>query len=229
MGNDKDHETMISALAGTEMKYCAKCKTLKPITEFHLNKSSKDGHHPVCKKCRSEEEKAKRQVYKDIFSKDMENIPVEPKRVGRPPKEVIKTADGRTLVKREVSDNKPLSQYTNREILEEIKRRGYEWTDMWIKQNIDYNKINCSTIIKTAHISRSTFYIYFKNKDQVVMHVCDDIFDHIFNRHLVKERNHDFSKDKPDELKHFITHSFYHFLEERETNVSEVEETVWRG
>ena len=91
----------------------------------------------------------------------------------------------------------------------------YVATALLIK-NYDYNKINCSTIIKTAHISRSTFYFYFKNKDQVVMHVCDDIFDHIFNHHLKKERNHDFSKDKPDELKHFITHSFYHFLEERE-------------
>lgn len=91
----------------------------------------------------------------------------------------------------------------------------YVATALLIK-NIDYNQINCSTIIKTAHISRSTFYFYFKNKDQVVMHVCDDIFDHIFNRQLTKERNHDFSKDKPDELKHFITHSFYHFLDERE-------------
>ena len=93
--------------------------------------------------------------------------------------------------------------------------RIYDATAELIK-NKDYNDINCSTIISTAKISRSTFYFYFKNKDQVVVHVCDDIFDHIFNHHLIKEKHHDFSKDKPDNLKNMIVHSFYHFLEERE-------------
>ncbi|MBO4286115.1 MAG: TetR/AcrR family transcriptional regulator [Bacilli bacterium] len=93
--------------------------------------------------------------------------------------------------------------------------RIYDATAALISE-MDYNKINCSTIIKKANISRSTFYFYFKNKDQVVMHVCDDIFDHIFNHHLTKEKHHDFSKDKPDNLKHMVTHSFYHFLEDRD-------------
>ena len=93
--------------------------------------------------------------------------------------------------------------------------RIYVATALLIK-NFDYNQINCSTIIKTAHISRSTFYFYFKNKDQVITYICDDIFDHIFNHHLTKEKNHDFSKDKPDNLKNIVVHSFYHFLEERE-------------
>lgn len=135
-------DSIIEALAGTEMKYCSKCKTLKPVTEFHKNKASKDGLCPVCKECRSETEKEKRKVYNEIASRKEGDAPQEPKRLGRPPKsEVIKTIDGRTLVKRESSDCKMLSQYTNREILEEIKRRGYEWDNMWIKQKIEYSKI----------------------------------------------------------------------------------------
>ena len=93
--------------------------------------------------------------------------------------------------------------------------RIYDATAALIQRE-DYNKINCSTIINEAKISRSTFYFYFKSKDQVVMHVCDDIFNHIFDHHLAKEKHHDFSKEKPDNLKHMIVHSFYHFSEERD-------------
>lgn len=33
------------------MKVCNKCSTTKPLTEFHKNKSSFDGHTHVCKEC----------------------------------------------------------------------------------------------------------------------------------------------------------------------------------
>ena len=78
----------------------------------------------------------------------------------------------------------------------------------------DYSRLTCSDIIAESKISRSTFYLYFKNKDQVVVHLCDDIFNHIFDKNLTKEKHHDFSKENVDELKHIITHSFYHFLED---------------
>ena len=91
----------------------------------------------------------------------------------------------------------------------------YRATAELIKET-DYNKINNSKIINKAEISRSTFYIYFKNKDQIFTHICDDIFDHIFSNHLLKEKNHDFSKDSTDELTHIIVHSFYHFLEDKD-------------
>lgn len=35
-------------------KRCCKCKEIKHITEFQLNKSNKDGYQKRCKKCRSE-------------------------------------------------------------------------------------------------------------------------------------------------------------------------------
>lgn len=83
-------------------------------------------------------------------------------------------------------------------------------------KDTDYNKINNTTIIKKAGISRSTFYIYFKNKDQIFTHICDDTFNHVFDKHLSKEKHHDFSKEDPEELKHLITHSYCHFLEDKD-------------
>ena len=80
----------------------------------------------------------------------------------------------------------------------------------------EYSKITNSDIIREAKISRSTFYIYFKNKDQILTHICDDIFNHVFSNHLIKEKHHDFSKDSKDHLIEMITHSFYHFLEDKE-------------
>ena len=95
----------------------------------------------------------------------------------------------------------------------------YEASCRLVKQK-DYSKITNSDIIKEAGISRSTFYIYFKNKDSIFVHICDDIFNHIFSKKLKKESGHDFSNYKEDELKHLITHSFYHFLEDRELILS---------
>lgn len=37
-----------------ETKICYRCKKIKPITEFHKNKNSKDGFYCYCKECCSE-------------------------------------------------------------------------------------------------------------------------------------------------------------------------------
>lgn len=145
--------TAVSELIGKEMKYCSRCKTLKPIDEFHHHSKTPDGHQPVCKKCRAELDKIrneKKKAAREEMKKDSVLIDVpspvvekEPIPVPVPPMkktDVIVTADGRRLVKSE-SQNKPLSEYTNREILAELKKRGYVWSEMWIKQTIDYNKI----------------------------------------------------------------------------------------
>lgn len=34
-----------------DMKFCKKCNTCKPVTEFYVSKSHKDGHYPNCKTC----------------------------------------------------------------------------------------------------------------------------------------------------------------------------------
>lgn len=35
------------------MKHCLKCKTEKPLAEFHVDRSRKDGRQPWCKGCHS--------------------------------------------------------------------------------------------------------------------------------------------------------------------------------
>lgn len=37
-----------------QMKACSKCKTDKPVSEYHLYRSSKDGRNGACKPCRAE-------------------------------------------------------------------------------------------------------------------------------------------------------------------------------
>lgn len=36
------------------MKICIKCKKEKPLTDFNLNKSRKDGYHSCCKMCKAD-------------------------------------------------------------------------------------------------------------------------------------------------------------------------------
>ena len=81
-------------------------------------------------------------------------------------------------------------------------------------KNKDYDSVSISEIIRESKVSRSTFYIYFKSKDQILVHVCNDIFDHIFAKDLNKEKHHDFSSQQ--DLKHIVEHAFCHFLEDKE-------------
>ena len=74
----------------------------------------------------------------------------------------------------------------------------------------DYHSLTNSDIIKEAKVSRSTFYIYFRNKEQILIYICDHIFDHIFSKNLYKRMD----------LKSVLTHSFYHFSEEGELVLS---------
>ena len=37
---------------GGQMKVCKKCNETKPLTEFHKDKSAKDGRHAYCKACK---------------------------------------------------------------------------------------------------------------------------------------------------------------------------------
>jgi hypothetical protein len=56
----------------TGVKRCGKCRREKPLTEFHRNGTSPDGHHRTCKVCRG----IQRQKYREHHGYD---IPVEKK------------------------------------------------------------------------------------------------------------------------------------------------------
>ena len=54
-------------------KHCCKCKNIKPRTEFHKNRSEKDGLHGKCKECvktyqRSDNGKAAKQRASKVYA-----------------------------------------------------------------------------------------------------------------------------------------------------------------
>ena len=42
-------------------KFCHYCKSKKPLEDFAKNKLSSDGHQAICKKCKNEKAKIKRE------------------------------------------------------------------------------------------------------------------------------------------------------------------------
>lgn len=80
----------------------------------------------------------------------------------------------------------------------------------------DYHLLTNTDIIKEAKVSRSTFYIYFKNKEQIVTYISDHIFDHVFSKNLYKE----YKNNSNAGIKNILAKSFAHFFEEGELVLS---------
>lgn len=65
-------------------KECSKCHKVKPFSEFHLRKSSKDGRQPRCKKCNNEISKKyyqehreqRKDYYEKVVRKRMGHLPM---------------------------------------------------------------------------------------------------------------------------------------------------------
>lgn len=88
-------------------KVCSKCKRELPTTEFHRNKTTKDGLQRHCKECTK--------LY-DANKKHDKLLPV--------------------------FTNPELSRFQPRELLAELKARGYEWEKMYApRQEVLYSKI----------------------------------------------------------------------------------------
>lgn len=71
-----------------------------------------------------------------------------------------------------------------------------------------YTKITVQEIIDKADIGRTTFYMHFETKDDLLRELCTDIFDHVFSHDLIRETTHDFSHAKS--LEAILTHILYH-------------------
>ena len=80
----------------------------------------------------------------------------------------------------------------------------------------DYHSLTNTDIINDAKVSRSTFYIYFKNKEQIVIYISDHIFDHVFSKNLYKG----FKSSSFINIKNVLAKSFAHFFEEGELVLS---------
>ena len=57
-----------------EMKRCSKCKELKPISEFAINKTKKDEHASDCKACRKIYRDKHYQENKEYYKTKLLNI-----------------------------------------------------------------------------------------------------------------------------------------------------------
>lgn len=79
-----------------------------------------------------------------------------------------------------------------------------------------YNKITIEDMLKESNVSRSTFYMHFKTKEDVLHSISKNIFSHVFSHTLTVEQTHDFSHSDIFEYSHLITHILYHLHDEKE-------------
>lgn len=82
--------------------------------------------------------------------------------------------------------------------------------------NKDYDDITIQDILDKSNVGRSTFYTHFKTKNDLLLKVSKDIFEHVFSHSLQEEKSHDFSKESIYDFKHLITHIFYHVRDEKD-------------
>ena len=81
---------------------------------------------------------------------------------------------------------------------------------------MDYDDITIQNILDESKVGRSTFYTHFKTKNELLLKISQDMFDHVFSHSLQEEKSHDFSKDHFYDYKHLITHILYHIHDEKE-------------
>lgn len=103
-----------------KLKKCAKCGNEYPVTEFYKNNKNKDGLQSYCKKCHAD-------MARDYAKRKSSTDRVE-------------TAEHTTLIK--VYGNPKLAEFTPRELMIELKARGFRWEYMLEPQRkIMYDKL----------------------------------------------------------------------------------------
>jgi hypothetical protein len=95
-------------------KKCLKCGETKDVSYFYKQKSMKDGLNPYCKECFNNMVKYSRHKIKD--------------------------GGGLNLNKKAEDANNPLADFTPRQLMIELRRRGYEG-ELTIVHHIDIGKI----------------------------------------------------------------------------------------
>lgn len=80
----------------------------------------------------------------------------------------------------------------------------------------DYDDITIQDILDKSNVGRSTFYTHFKTKNDLLLKISKDIFEHVFSHSLQEEKSHDFSKESIYDFKHLVTHILYHVRDEKD-------------
>lgn len=91
-----------------------------------------------------------------------------------------------------------------------IKRIKDGFKELIKKKN--YANITIQDILDESEIGRTTFYIHFKSKDEVLKSIVSDIFFHVTNPNL--EFEHNYTSD--NNFLSLINHILYHFKDEKE-------------
>lgn len=100
-------------------KKCPKCGRELPTTEFYTNRHNKDGLQDKCKDCQREYQRKKAKK-KKIAALNIEDK-VETKKV---------IVDEKECTMAKVYTNPELAKFTPREMMAELKARGFKWEYM---------------------------------------------------------------------------------------------------
>jgi hypothetical protein len=93
-----------------ETKECKVCHTIKPINEFHKHPQYADGHDSTCSACRNEQRKKRRQNQKNERPVNL-HPKIHP-----------------------VYSNPELAKFTPRQLIEELKSRGYSGELLYVQK-----------------------------------------------------------------------------------------------
>ena len=78
-------------------------------------------------------------------------------------------------------------------------------------QRMDYSSITIQDILDISYIGRTTFYMHYKSKDEVLKSIVDDIFFHVLNPKV--EQTHSFGDES---FLAIINHTLLHFKEDKD-------------
>lgn len=79
-------------------------------------------------------------------------------------------------------------------------------------RDMNYSSITVQDIIEKSEIGRTTFYLHFNSKDEVLKTIVDDIFYHV--NHPDIEIKHDYRGD--ESFLSLIHHTLIHFKEDKD-------------
>lgn len=95
-------------------KKCNRCGRVLPVTEFYKKASSKDGLQDQCRECHNESVRRSYQKKKN---------------------------ERKSILEQSTKTESELSEFTPRQLMEELKRRGFKWDSMYYTQYVSYDKI----------------------------------------------------------------------------------------
>ena len=112
-----------------ETKVCKKCGRELPLENFYVNKSLKGEHDNTCKEC------------KNTYAKEWQKKNKEKKKAQKIEEERIEFEK-----KYKIYTNKDLAKFTPRELMLELKARGYEGELVFIEHIVKEHRINLNKL-----------------------------------------------------------------------------------